>query len=182
MAIVLSGHGSRHIDCRRTVYTLTTTATAYIYTTTTPLHQSRHRNEHPHLNHRRRHPRKHMVLLLFGLAVEGVDVTCSNAVYLYMIICGLNESFGLLMDTSDRSIIPDTSWCMKYCSRYLFPLYRSAGKLSLGVFKGERSRSREMPRRTNTVINSVPSQTALCSSNANEWHNANILPDSLWIT
>lgn len=136
----------------------------------------------PPLNHHRRHPRKHMVLLLFGRAVEGVDVTRSNALYLYMIICGLNESFGLLMDTSDRSIIPDTSWCMKYCPRYLFPLYRSAGKWSLGVFKGERPRSREMPRRTNTVINSVPSQTALCSSNANEWHNANMLPDSLWIT
>lgn len=93
-----------------------------------PLRQSRHRNEHPHLNHRRRHPRKHTVLLLFGRAVEGVDVTRSNAVYLCTIICGLNESFGLLMDTSDRSIIPDTSWCMKYCPRYLFPLYRSAGK------------------------------------------------------
>lgn len=133
MAIVLSGYGSRYIDCRRTVYThhlhhhhhrlhVYTTAISNKHTTTT--------NAHPPLfNHRHHHPRKHEVLLLFGRVPPRYSLKCC-------IICDYNIvrvernflAFSGYVQPTCRlcSIAPDKPCCMEYCARCFGP-YRCVG-------------------------------------------------------
>jgi len=139
---------------------LTTTATAYTYTAP-HLHQPHHRHCNPHLNHHRHHPRKHVVLLLIGRTTVGASGTHANAVYDYMRVERKLLAFsGYIWMTCRYCLIaPDTSWC-KNIVRIIVVIIGTWETRLGNVFKGGRLRSREMPRRTNTVINSVPSRTA----------------------
>lgn len=127
MAIVLSGYGSRYIDCRRTVYTHHHRRRLHIHHP--HHHQPHHRHCNPHLNHHRHHPRKHVVLLLFGRATVGATGTRSNAVYDYIMRVErkLSAFSGYIWLTCQYCLIAqDTSWCKEYCPHF-YGRYRYVG-------------------------------------------------------